>query len=221
MRHITALRVAATIGAMASAAVLMTASAAQAAAPIYGFQLSDASQPLTPPQLRMLGAPDDLFIGMGAGFVTYDFGPYRLVDGAGQDLNVYEYDDGLVEFDSIDVLVSADGLNFWNIEASSAAAIDLVGDEAHGDAAFRRSFDLASAVTGLGASQFRYLRIDGTSTGLIGGNNAFDLDSVAAINYIDTRPSGAIPEPSTWAIMILGFGAAGAAIRRRRVADVA
>lgn len=31
-------------------------------------------------------------------------------------------------------------------------------------------------------------------------------------------PTGAIPEPSTWAMMILGFGAAGSLIRRRRVA---
>jgi len=31
-------------------------------------------------------------------------------------------------------------------------------------------------------------------------------------------PSGAVPEPSTWAMMILGFGAAGTLLRRRRVA---
>lgn len=29
-------------------------------------------------------------------------------------------------------------------------------------------------------------------------------------------PTGGVPEPATWALMILGFGAAGAAIRRRR-----
>ena len=31
-------------------------------------------------------------------------------------------------------------------------------------------------------------------------------------------PTGAIPEPSTWAMMIMGFGGAGAVIRRRRSA---
>jgi len=37
----------------------------------------------------------------------------------------------------------------------------------------------------------------------------------------DLPPPGAIPEPSTWAMMILGFGAAGAAIRSRRRAVLA
>jgi hypothetical protein len=31
-------------------------------------------------------------------------------------------------------------------------------------------------------------------------------------------PVGGIPEPGTWALMILGFGAAGAALRRRKLA---
>ncbi len=33
-------------------------------------------------------------------------------------------------------------------------------------------------------------------------------------------PSTAVPEPATWALLILGFGAAGAKLRRRRVAAV-
>ncbi|MBL8772314.1 MAG: PEP-CTERM sorting domain-containing protein [Phenylobacterium sp.] len=33
----------------------------------------------------------------------------------------------------------------------------------------------------------------------------------------DSSTSGAVPEPGTWALMILGFGAMGAALRRRRI----
>ena len=33
-------------------------------------------------------------------------------------------------------------------------------------------------------------------------------------------PTGAIPEPSTWAMTILGFGGIGAVLRRRRLAAV-
>ncbi len=202
----------------AVAALLASAGAAQAAAPLYGFDISDSSEALTPTEeASFLGAPDDLYTGLGGGYITYDFGPYRLVDGAGQDLNVYEYNAGSVEFGSVDILVSIDGITFFNIEASSAPAIDLVGDELHTNANFRRSYDLGAAVTALGGGQFRYLRLDGTSSGRIGGSTGFDADAVAAINYVDTRQVGGVPEPGAWALMILGFGAAGAMIRRRRL----
>jgi hypothetical protein len=32
---------------------------------------------------------------------------------------------------------------------------------------------------------------------------------------------GAVPEPSTWAMMLIGFGAVGASLRRRRVSAIA
>jgi hypothetical protein len=40
--------------------------------------------------------------------------------------------------------------------------------------------------------------------------NSFEVDNFAG------RLSGAVPEPATWAMMIIGFGAAGSVIRRRR-----
>jgi hypothetical protein len=43
------------------------------------------------------------------------------------------------------------------------------------------------------------------------------LDSFNATGFAATF-SGAIPEPGTWALMILGFGGAGAMLRRRRAA---
>lgn len=43
--------------------------------------------------------------------------------------------------------------------------------------------------------------------------NAFQLRY-----QIDNGPGGVVPEPSTWAMMILGFGAAGTLLRRRRLA---
>jgi len=42
-------------------------------------------------------------------------------------------------------------------------------------------------------------------------NDVFGVDNVAGAAV-------AVPEPTTWALMILGFGAAGASLRRRRVA---
>ena len=56
------------------------------------------------------------------------------------------------------------------------------------------------------------------NAGLAPGN--FSLQSRAgAIGgdlVIGDRPAGAVPEPATWALMLIGFGAIGAAMRSRR-----
>ena len=41
------------------------------------------------------------------------------------------------------------------------------------------------------------------------------------LNPIATVPPSAVPEPATWAMMLVGFGLAGSAIRRRRLAEAA
>ena len=166
-----------------------------------------------------LGAPDDVHTGLGEHWVQYDLGIYSFFDGAGNDFNIYELNGGTPEWAGIDVLVSADGIKFFNVESAFGDAIDLAGDEAHNitSGAFRRSFDVGGAVTALGASQFRYLRIQGTGGGSIGGSNDFDLDAVGFANFT-TGTIGVVPEPATWAMMILGFGAALAMMRRHRAA---
>ena len=40
--------------------------------------------------------------------------------------------------------------------------------------------------------------------------------SVSWQNEVTLPPSGAVPEPATWAMMLLGFGAVGVSMRRRR-----
>ena len=52
-------------------------------------------------------------------------------------------------------------------------------------------------------------------SGLLDSRNSPTYDAVAQFDD-PTPPVGGIPEPSTWAMMILGFGAAGAAMRSRR-----
>lgn len=47
-----------------------------------------------------------------------------------------------------------------------------------------------------------------TSITLTSSSNSFEIDNLATF--------GAVPEPTSWALMILGFGSAGAMLRRRR-----
>ncbi len=46
---------------------------------------------------------------------------------------------------------------------------------------------------------------------------SFEGESSATRNFtIDSISYGAVPEPASWAVMIIGFGAAGSMIRRRK-----
>lgn len=50
-----------------------------------------------------------------------------------------------------------------------------------------------------------------TSTGV-----AFEVDDIAGTPVGDGNANGIVPEPATWALMIVGFGMVGVTARRRR-----
>ena len=70
------------------------------------------------------------------------------------------------------------------------------------------------------ASAFSFVRLTdiANSGATSGGTVGADIDAIGAIS---TRAAGGIPEPSTWAMLITGFGAAGMAVRRRRALKTA
>ncbi len=49
---------------------------------------------------------------------------------------------------------------------------------------------------------------------------AFDKFTIGDAAQVVNPPSGVIPEPATWAMMIAGFGLVGGAMRRRRMAQL-
>lgn len=52
-------------------------------------------------------------------------------------------------------------------------------------------------------------------------NGTYSTDQTAFIDHVSAIGSGAVPEPAAWALMIGGFGLAGAALRRRRAVAAA
>jgi hypothetical protein len=74
---------------------------------------------------------------------------------------------------------------------------------------FLHAFTISSGfVAGLNTLDFRVTDV--------GPPTALRVDSIAGTADLAPPATGGVPEPSTWAVMILGFGAAGAALRYRR-----
>lgn len=108
-------------------------------------------------------------------------------------------------------------------------SIDLGDFGADADDIFLRAYDAGNSL--LGSDTFT---IPGGFTGMetlsvsfaniarveFGGSGFQGDSNVYADNFSFNQMGGAVPEPATWAFMILGFGAIGGAMRRQRKANV-
>ena len=80
------------------------------------------------------------------------------------------------------------------------------------------------ATNGVSASVAQALNTPAQDTNVIDAAPALNFDTGTAPQYVFTRFSlaaQAVPEPGTWAMMLLGFGAIGWGMRRWRVAALA
>jgi PEP-CTERM motif len=95
----------------------------------------------------------------------------------------------------------------------------LVGGVVVASGTLAPEFNTATTITDqsfAATGSFRYLSFDPTSVSVGGapccGANVYGLDELR----VSGVSGGAVPEPASWALMIGGFGMAGAMLRRRR-----
>lgn len=106
----------------------------------------------------------------------------------------------------------SDALNF----TFNAGTTYSVGASSSNGASYRLD-ELANSVSG-----FNFLTGNQNLDGVFGANtldaglNCCDV----ATAFVTVDNMGAVPEPTTWAFMIFGFGAIGGAMRRQRKANV-
>lgn len=144
------------------------------------------------------------FVSLGVGgALVLRFDDNVLTGSNNSDFDLWVFEVGPnVEDTTVDL--SIDGLTWLSVGlvTGSTRGIDI---DAFG-------FDATSA--------FRYVRlidVVNEGGGGNGGSVGADIDAIGAISTRPfTPPDGGVPEPSTWAMMLLGFAGLGSAIRRNR-----
>ncbi len=127
-------------------------------------------------------------------------------------------------------VIGIDRLALWNEEASGigrlllSASVDGVTFSGLGTfSPTDNTVDYVADVFSFAATSARYVKFDMRECPQplrSGGATPFPACAIGEVAFRTADVAGGIPEPATWAMMILGFGLVGAAARRR-VARVA
>lgn len=111
----------------------------------------------------------------------------------------------------------AGGTTFNNLEfnlfgGSGSAAFAITDNEG-------QVFNFSQAL-GNGENFFGFVGIDGQTIRSVSITTAGGIQDIRQIR-LDQSVAAAVPEPGTWALMLLGFGGIGASLRRRRSQTIA
>lgn len=182
----------------AIAAVISIAACNQAQAVV--FQQSGSIDGPYGPGLEIISDTANIFQEIGAGAYQVQVQANRAVTGVAGN---YELRRSYVEYD-----------NDGNVLDSNA-----------NDTGESMSFARTGVLSWLGSFEIPQGQTLPTARGyqvvtwkLLSGSVEMDFDNSGMINWIVTI--NAVPEPASWALMIAGFGLAGAATRQRRAALV-
>ncbi len=143
------------------------------------------------------------YVSLGSGgSIVLQFLDNVLTGSGTSDFDLWIFEIG-PDVESTFVGVSVDGLDWRDVGSVGGATSGVDLDQ------FGYGLD----------SEFRYVMLtDNPNSGSTSGQTVgADIDAVAAISTRRVDPPiGAVPEPATWALMLVGFGAVGASLRFRR-----
>lgn len=124
-------------------------------------------------------------------------------------------------------LVSVDRLALWNEESSGIGVLNLLGSTDGVSFTSLGTFspfdnplaNYPAEVFAFGATSLRYARFEMSECPQLDPGN-FAACAIGEVAF-RTAGAGAVPEPTTWGMMILGFGAIGSSLRRlRQIASI-
>ena len=138
--------------------------------------------------------PAPLFVASGAYGAT--FGPVGSTGGITQTLSTNAGQSYLISFDLQNLFGGTP--NFYEVLFGGVSLFTATNSAAFGYTNFSTTATALGVSTDL-AFNFRH------------DPSLFALDNVSV-----TAVNGAVPEPATWAMMLIGFGAMGVSMRRRR-----
>lgn len=159
----------------------------------------------------------------GAGLVWFDETVTSAPGGPGGTVVVKRSDGGLFQFNSVEyALNSLDP----SIPLFSLLVQGFVGGGVVDSATFHPT--ALGSYAAFGPGGLAGTDVDELRFGLSGARLSFDEEgfpvrhelsmSIRRLALVDNATTAPIPEPGSWTLMIVGFGLAGAAVRRRRSA---
>ncbi len=155
--------------------------------------------------------------GAGTGSASFDLIGYNTLDGynSGSSGNCNVCDDKFSISLNNSLLFSAyfklGGTGVTSIVQSLDGAIYSVPDTVYGAGGTINFSVPLSLAAGMNTLTFTY---SGESQGI--DDEAFGISNLSVNGNAAAASPGAVPEPATWAMMLIGFGAIGGAMRRRK-----
>jgi hypothetical protein len=132
-----------------------------------------------------------------------------FVVGPGVEVSNIADSTGTIDISGTNILVDFSGDSSWNSAAFNGW---ILSDQTDSLAAILGvTINPATNMSGFSLSNISWT---GDTIAVNWQGLAFNPDTVVSLDVVTSQ--GAVPEPATWAMMLLGFGAAGTAIRRSR-----